>query len=64
MKTATGKNQPKYSHFFEMLLTAFGKEDLKLYPTPYSKIKKGIPIIKIATIYGMKNAPPPLLYKT
>ena len=31
MKTATGKNQPKYSHLFEMLLTAFGKEDLKLY---------------------------------
>ena len=53
MKIATGKNQPKYSHFFEMLLIAFGKEDLKLYPTPYSKIRNGIPKISTAVIYGM-----------
>ena len=31
-------------------------------PIPYSSIRNGIPIIAIATAYGMKKAPPPLEY--
>ena len=47
-----------------MLYIKLEKLLLKLNPSPYSKIKKGIPIIKIATIYGIKKEPPPLEYST
>lgn len=47
-----------------MLYIKLEKLLLKLNPSPYSKIKNGIPIIKIATIYGIKKEPPPLEYST
>ena len=42
----------------------FEKDSLNENPTPYSNIKKGIPIMAIAIKYGMKNDPPPFEYST
>ncbi len=46
MNTATGNNHPRYSHLECIVLIAFANDELKWYPTPYSKIKNGRPKAK------------------
>ena len=64
MNTNKTRIQAIISNSGRMLCIKLEKLLLKLNPSPYSKIKKGIPIIKIAIIYGIKKEPPPLEYST
>src|SRR5699024_1509807 len=61
-KATKTAHQPMPSDFLFIRRYVSGAEPRYLWPIVNSMIKIGIPAVNKANKYGMKNAPPPLLY--